>query len=65
MRKPEFVGFYPQNVTVTEGSSPRLQCRVVSESPLFLQWLKRLDRVGPTNSNHLLDPEGILQVFTN
>ncbi|EFX73925.1 hypothetical protein DAPPUDRAFT_57798, partial [Daphnia pulex] len=47
VRKPDFVGLYPQNVTIMEGSTARLQCRVISDTPLFLQWLKRLDRLSP------------------
>jgi len=45
--KPEFVGGYPQNVTVLEGSTARLQCRVTSDTSPFLQWLRRLEPLSP------------------
>ena len=69
------MGLYPQNVTIMEGSTARLQCRVISDTPLFLLWLKRLDRVSPAlttydrqgsaaaaASNSQPDAEGIIQV---
>lgn len=71
MRKPDFVGLYPQNVTIMEGSTARLQCRVISDTPLFLQWLKRLDRLSPYEAhrqavagvdNGRPDSDGVLQV---
>jgi len=45
--KPEFVGANPQNVTVLEGSTARLQCRVTSDTSPFLQWLRRLQPLSP------------------
>ena len=71
VRKPDFVGLYPQNVTIMEGSTARLQCRVISDTPLFLQWLKRLDRLSPYEAhrqavggveNGRPDSDGVLQV---
>ncbi|XP_046642813.1 fibroblast growth factor receptor-like 1 isoform X1 [Daphnia pulicaria] len=70
VRKPDFVGLYPQNVTIMEGSTARLQCRVISDTPLFLQWLKRLDRLSPYEAhrqavagvdNGRPDSDGVLQ----
>lgn len=49
-RKPEFIGPF-QNVTVLEGSSARLQCRVISDTPVYLQWLKRLERLSPYDAH--------------
>ena len=43
-----------------EGSTARLQCRVISDTPLFLQWLKRLDRVSPTYDQHRLGSGGVV-----
>ncbi len=71
VRKPDFVGLYPQNVTIMEGSTARLQCRVISDTPLFLQWLKRLDRLSPYEAHRQAvggvehgrpDSDGVLQV---
>lgn len=54
-----------------EGSTARLQCRVISDTPLFLQWLKRLDRLSPYEAHRQAvagmdyarpDPDGVLQV---
>ncbi|XP_057368193.1 fibroblast growth factor receptor-like 1 [Daphnia carinata] len=70
VRKPDFVGLYPQNVTIMEGSTARLQCRVISDTPLFLQWLKRLDRLSPYEAHRQAvggmdyarpDADGVLQ----
>lgn len=53
-----------QNVTVLEGSTARLQCRVISDTPVYLQWLKRLERLPPYHpvADTRPDANGVLQV---
>ena len=54
-----------QNVTVLEGSTARLQCRVISDTPVYLQWLRRLERLPPYHpvADTRPDANGVLQVL--